>query len=102
MTQTPRYGHAPIKMEQLEQGSEFTKPGQYYWNTNGGKKTLVLAIPRSADLKHTYSRWSIDWKNHCNASWSLTGTDDCPTLSPSLHAVGVWHGFVRNGMLVEA
>lgn len=25
-----------------------------------------------------------------------------PTLSPSLHVVGEWHGWVRNGELVEA
>lgn len=33
------------------------------------------------------------------AKWTLSGTVDKPTLSPSLHWIGVWHGYLRNGRL---
>ena len=41
----------------------------------------------------------IDRKNPCGARWSLSGTRDKPTLSPSLHWVGMWHGYLRDGNL---
>ena len=34
--------------------------------------------------------------------WTRTGeTFETLTLSPSIHAVGHWHGFIRNGELVS-
>jgi hypothetical protein len=32
-------------------------------------------------------------------TWTLSGTNEKPTLSPSLHWVGIWHGFLENGHL---
>lgn len=29
--------------------------------------------------------------------WTLSGTDDKPTLSPSIDAVGKWHGYLTEG-----
>ncbi len=34
-------------------------------------------------------------------SWSLSGDPDRPTLSPSLHLVGHWHGWMREGRFVS-
>jgi len=31
--------------------------------------------------------------------WGWDGNTDKPTLTPSLHAVGEWHGFLRSGKL---
>jgi hypothetical protein len=33
--------------------------------------------------------------------WQLSGPDERPTLSPSIHAPGQWHGYLRDGQLVE-
>lgn len=43
--------------------------------------------------------WTVNHRNHCNAQWNLSGTHDKPTLSPSLHWVTMWHGFLQNGFL---
>jgi len=43
--------------------------------------------------------WTVSKKNQCGAQWSLSGTRDKPTLSPSLHWVNVWHGWLRDGFL---
>ena len=43
--------------------------------------------------------WTVNRVNGCGARWSLSGTREKPTLSPSLHWVGVWHGWLRCGML---
>ena len=89
--------------------------GDFYWNIGeNGNRTLVLALPRRrreqtrmGDLGYSptawcYSRWTIDHPNACDAQWTWNGGETKPTLSPSLHAVGVWHGYVRDGRLVEA
>jgi hypothetical protein len=31
-------------------------------------------------------------------SWEWDGNMEAPTLSPSVHHVGHWHGFLRNGV----
>lgn len=33
--------------------------------------------------------------------WQLSGPDERPTLSPSIHAPDQWHGYLRDGQLVE-
>lgn len=45
--------------------------------------------------------WTVDRVNQCGARWSLSGTREAPTLSPSLHWVGVWHGWLRDGQLTS-
>lgn len=43
--------------------------------------------------------WTVSEKNQCGAQWTLSGTQDKPTLSPSLNWVNVWHGWLRDGFL---
>ena len=33
--------------------------------------------------------------------WGWDGNEDKPTLMPSIHVPGVWHGYLRNGVLVS-
>jgi hypothetical protein len=96
---TPRSGHAPIVMHRVD-GCP-SKVGEFKWRVTDGKRVLVLAIPYGRD-RYVLSEWTIDHKNDCNAQWSWDKNEEKPTLHPSLHAVGVWHGWVRNGMLREA
>lgn len=102
MNQTPRHGHAPIKMRRVSDSARLRHRGDFCWQVGeSGKRTLVVMIPGERN-EAQYSRWTIGHKNHCGASWSWNGNLDVPTLKPSLHAVGEWHGFIRNGFLVEA
>lgn len=43
--------------------------------------------------------WTVARKNSQGAQWTLSGTKEEPTLSPSLHWVGMWHGYLRSGRL---
>lgn len=99
---TPRYGHDPIKMERAEQ--PFTKAGQFCWRMDKQRRrSIIIAIPRSKDLKSfTACEWTIDYKNHCDAQWSWNKDKVNPTLNPSLWWKGAWHGWVKNGIMVEA
>lgn len=36
------------------------------------------------------------------ATWEWDGNAEAPTLSPSIHHVGHWHGWLKNGFFVQA
>ena len=103
---TPRLGHGPIAMRQVG-NDPLQRRGDFYWKVWGdGTRELILGIP-IADYgprtdRYTPTGWTIDHKNHRGAQWSWDGNEDAPTLLPSLHAVGIWHGWVTAGQLVEA
>lgn len=46
-------------------------------------------------------RITRDHATYARASsiWLWDGSEDKPTLSPSIHAPGQWHGFLTNGRL---
>jgi len=105
---TPHYGHAPIKMRRSEKdgfwGRGKIAVGDFYWRhePDGSRRMLCVLIPFQCESGYTFSQWTIGFDNHCGAKWEWDGNEDCPTITPSLHAVGVWHGWVKNGELVEA
>ncbi|MDX2234310.1 MAG: DUF6527 family protein [Hyphomonadaceae bacterium] len=105
--QTPRYGHAPIAMRLVPSKDEFhdnpdPRVGDFFWIVDGvGRRRLAVNIPYGNLRGYSFSEWTIGHANHCGAQWSWDGNIDVPTLTPSLHAIGVWHGFVRAGQLVE-
>lgn len=35
-------------------------------------------------------------------SWNWDGNENAPTLSPSVHHVGHWHGYLREGFWVNS
>lgn len=106
--ETPKFNHPPIKMRRSAKDGFWDRTqievGDYYWRVDDkGRRMLCVIIPcKTAEGGQTFSQWTIDYENACGAKWSWDGNVDAPTLTPSLHAVGVWHGFVRNGELVEA
>ena len=105
MAETPRYGHPRIEMHNKGKPGYFNARGDFCFEETEKGLVLWLAIPMKREGNpeaYVHSKWTIDHKNECGASWKWTGDAAKPTLSPSLHAVGVWHGWVRDGYLVEA
>lgn len=67
-------------------------------------ESIVIAIPvlySEGSQGCSFTEWTVARRNHCNAQWSLSGTLEKPTLNPSLHWVGVWHGWLRDGNLIS-
>lgn len=64
---------------------------------------LAVPAPPQARLKWVVARLPI-WTGIDMAAplWTWDGNEDKPTLSPSIHTLGCWHGFVRAGEMVEA
>lgn len=99
---TPKYNHKPIEMRKLPDCG-FNQVGDFAWRfADGDVRLLVVAIPCIHHRGWIHSEWTIGHKNECGAQWSWDGNEDKPTLSPSLHAKGIWHGYVKEGKLVEA
>lgn len=36
-----------------------------------------------------------------NRVWRWDGDKECPTVTPSIHDVGMWHGYLTKGKLVS-
>ena len=103
--ETPKYFHAPIRMVRIPKfdWDYDLALGEFAWRFDEhGRRSIAIAIPGNIQLVPVFSLWTIGYKNRCGAQWSWDGNEDKPTLRPSLHAKGVWHGYVRNGELVEA
>jgi hypothetical protein len=65
------------------------------------KNFIWLAVPSGEGF--TCGRLPVKvGKNAKGEHWGWDGNQDAPTLEPSVHTVGHWHGWVKNGYLVEA
>lgn len=101
---TPRHGHAPIPMRLRARGEGHEKPGDFSWEvTPAGHRRMWLAIP-SGDPDEAREVIYLPVADLCQTPkcWNWNKDDTKPTLTPSVHTIGHWHGWVRNGELVEA
>lgn len=102
MTSTPIHGHGPIKMRRVSEDHN-AEPGDFWWKVlEDGRRYLMVALPIPNSVRAIVTPFSIGFKNISGAAWRWDGNLERPTLEPSLHAVGHWHGWVRNGELIEA
>lgn len=77
------------------------KPGDFFFEHDQG--ALWIAIPNvllSGQAHFTVCRWPVNGKKLDNgAGWDWDGNVEKPTMNPSLYALKIWHGWVRNGRL---
>lgn len=99
---TPRYNHKPFEMYRRDTACRIEDVGEFAWRFDGDNRVLVIAIPNVGCRGWIHSEWTIDHRNASDALWQWDGNEEKPTLTPSLHAVGIWHGYVKQGNLVEA
>lgn len=105
--QTPRYGHAPVPMKCVMDMHCIDTVGEFAWSEENGTRYIMLALPRpKPQAPDDYIMNYLPVINGANPPggkcWGWDGNKDTPTLTPSIHCIGHWHGWVRNGMLVEA
>ena len=103
---TPRYGHPPIAMRRM-QSDDLSSAGDFYWEVGeDGSRFLSLAEPTPRPDNSggwTYARIPVrQGPNETGKYWGWDGNEDAPTLTPSIHTIGHWHGWVRAGRLIEA
>lgn len=90
-----RWNREAKHWEDIEQGEFF------YRRDASGRVKWVYFWPR--DCRFPLSAAIAPQSNGSGASWTLSGTDEAPTLTPSVDARGVgWHGFLTNGVARRA
>lgn len=89
----------PMRLQALHEDVDDMRPGDFRWaDGQNGVRHLLLCIPTGDVVSIPGDRWVI------------TGPDDRPTVSPSIWHnkgracpdAGEWHGFVRDGVMVDA
>lgn len=64
---------------------------------------IYIRIPDGVNERGSTTPWLLKEKpDPVIDDWQWDGNREAPTLTPSLHWVGVWHGWMRNGQLVPA
>ena len=92
-----------IQMRRVANARAMEGPGDFYWYVHPtGTRVFWVAIPCNNAHGWLRSPWTIDHPNETGDQWTWDGNEDKPTLSPSLHAVGFWHGWVKHGVMSEA
>lgn len=72
-------------------------PGGCVWEED--ESSLYVVLPGANDLDCIQCTRNPDEK--APRVWILTGDKEKPTLHPSLHMVGQWHGWLKDGVLVS-
>lgn len=74
--------------------------GDFYYvhNSSGQKVGLVSCLPNARDVGDpTWGITMFSPHGEPGRSWTWDGNLEKPTLTPSIHRVGHWHGYLRDG-----
>lgn len=102
---TPRHGHAPVPLRLVADEDAIERLGDFCWEQGADSVPthVWLAIPSPTCGGWTPIRIAVNrGPNLPGKAWGWDGNADKPTLTPSVHTYGHWHGWVRGGQLVEA
>lgn len=68
-----------------------------------GRECWLIVLPAiSATIGRNIWKTTEAADRGQGAMWDVTGEPPNITVSPSINVVGDWHGWIRNGELVEA
>lgn len=91
-----------VRSEEID--SDHPQAGQFCYvvNAAGEKVGLQSCLPNAGD--HGDPSWGVTmFKGYGtpNHEWTWDGNIEKPTLKPSIHRVGHWHGWLRSGRFVS-
>jgi hypothetical protein len=73
----------------------------WQWEGEGSDRTRVLVSKVPGGSVGTTRIRPVGKSAAAHPSWEWDGNKEKPTLSPSVHAVGHWHGWFRAGRMVS-
>lgn len=79
--------------------NEIKNVGDYLIDRSRPEKPVMFIFLPQDSVPSRIRLYKLNDPND-NTWWQLSGPDERPTLSPSLHAPDIWHGYLRDGMLV--
>lgn len=74
----------------------------YYTDDRGAIRGMIYACPCGCGNCGLLRFRPVAPADHGCASWEWNGNKETPTLSPSVHHVGHWHGWLREGRWEQA
>jgi len=87
---------APVKAQRVEDIDEAgAVPGAFEYYSDGDRYPggVIYNCPCGCG-----ATGALRFRPAASPSWEWDGNTDAPTLSPSVHHVGHWHGWLRNGV----
>lgn len=86
-------------LEDLNDNGQF---GDWCFFSEKGRDYIMIRCPDGSE-RGSVTAWRLRPVPDPNDNdWQWDGNREAPTLTPSLHWVGVWHGWLRAGALVSA
>jgi hypothetical protein len=94
----------PVQCTHCQTRDEVKKTGDYWINRNDPKRPMFMIMLPHDTIPSYLRLYKVRREDgeEDRSWWELTGPDEKPTLTPSLHNPGVWHGHLRDGQLVLA
>ena len=71
-------------------------PAEGDWFVDEEASQVLIVVPGAGVCAFPYAE-----TNAVGARWAYDGNADAPTLTPSLLAIGKWHGWMRSGQLLS-
>lgn len=98
---------APVEATRSEDIDEDETPGAFGYYVHGGSEDyrgMIYRCPCGCGRLGALPFHPLggDDKKHYRDGWHWDGNRDKPTLTPSVHHVGHWHGYLRDGFWVQA
>ena len=94
---TPTPAHEPLAYRADLSAAASLARGEFcYRRDDYGRPKWLFFWPRSAPA--AVSAAIAPQRNGMGVSWTLTGTDDRPTLNPFVSVHGVWRGYLTDGL----
>lgn len=79
-----------------------TRAGDFWFDADGDPRYIHIRLPGDCYIAIRVSETGKPNPNDGRGPvWKWDGNLDRPTLEPSIHAVGHWHGHLRAGRFVS-
>lgn len=77
------------------------EPGDFYFEADDtGQRWFCFCYPNGVGARIPI-RPLLNAGTNNGHSWQWDGNEDTPTLTPSINAEGMWHGYVTAGRMVS-
>jgi hypothetical protein len=83
----------PMKGAQLKELKDWLSP-QYFSDHAATRKPLFVKLPEG-------SEFCVDSRSSNGEGWIVSGAPPKVTVSPSIHIVGRYHGYIRDGVITD-
>lgn len=96
----------PVDIAKLRGFDDDLKPGQFAFGQEEGRGDVIwFSCPcgcGSLSCLPVGNKFKPERSSDQRATWEWDGNAEMPTLSPSIHHIGHWHGWLKQGFFVQA